>query len=135
MELLQTADDTTEVLASYNHRWWNSYAAVTFHPYGEGSTAYIGCYFDSSTLEQLLNTLCDKMNIQKSSYHFPLIIKEGINENGDFIQYLLNYSNDPITYEVCDKNVTHVFENRLLHEGESLILAPWDVIILLKKQV
>ncbi len=133
MELLQTTDNTTKVLASYNHKWWNSNAAVTFHPYGAGSSAYIGCYFDSSTLEQLLDTLCNKMNINKSPYHYPLIIKEGTNDNSDFVRYLFNYSNDPLTYQVYDKEVTHVFENRILPEGESITLAPWDVIILLKK--
>jgi Beta-galactosidase len=130
MELLQLTDSKTEVLAHYDHTWWDSYAAVTYHPYGTGSAAYIGCYFDSETLEKIISVLCLKMNIQTTSYHFPLIIKEGWNEKGNLIRYLFNYSNDTISYHCKEEDAFDLLKEQPVSFGTTISIAPWDMVIL-----
>ena len=130
MELVQKTDDATEILAHYDHTWWSQYAAVTHHTYGAGSAAYIGCYFDSKTLEQILEVLCKKMNITTSHYHFPIIIKEGTNDDGDAIRYLFNYSNDTTSYQVMEKEAYLLLKNQKISHGETIRLEPWGVVIL-----
>ena len=49
-ELLRPCDGTTEVLASYVHRVWGGYAAVTRHRYGEGSAEWIGTLPDGRSI-------------------------------------------------------------------------------------
>ncbi|MFA9377039.1 MAG: beta-galactosidase [Lachnotalea sp.] len=130
MELVQKTDDTTEILANYDHTCWSQYAAITHHTYGAGSAAYIGCYFSSRTLEQILEILCKKMNITTSSYHFPLIIKEGINDNGNTIRYLFNYSNKPVSYLFTENDAYHILKSKKISHSETINLDPWDVVIL-----
>ncbi len=130
MELVQKTDEATEILACYNHTWWSQYAAVTHHTYGTGSSAYLGCYFDSKTLEQILEVLCNKMNIITSSYHFPLIIKEGTNDNQEIIRYLFNYSNDTISYHFIENEAYHILKRKKINQSDTINLEPWGVVIL-----
>jgi beta-galactosidase len=130
MELVQKTDESTEILAYYNHTCWSQYAAVTHHTYGTGSAAYLGCYFDSITLEQILEVLCKKMNITTSSYHFPLIIKEGTNDNEEIIRYLFNYSNDPISYHFTENEAYHILKSKKINQSDTINLEPWGVVIL-----
>ncbi len=129
MELVQKIDDATEVLAYYSHKWWSNYAAVTYHPYGAGSAAYIGCHFNSEALEALLSHLFKRMDIKLSGYHFPLIIKEGNNKDNAALRYLLNYSNDCVTYQL-EENALDILENHSLTAGETILVKPWDLVIL-----
>jgi beta-galactosidase len=130
MELVQKTDSATEILTNYDHTCWNQYAAVTYHTYGTGSAAYLGCYFDSKTLEQLLEVLCMKMNITTSRYHFPLIIKEGTNDSGKIIRYLFNYSNTPISYHFMEEGAYHILKSQIINHSDTIPLEPWGVVIL-----
>ncbi len=131
LELLQCKDDQTQVLAAYSNQWWCDYAAVTYHPYGAGSSAYIGCYFDSETLEALLDSLCTKMNIKTSNYHFPVIIKEGINKENQVIRYLMNYSGESVNYYMNSENAFSILDQKKFSSGDTITIKPWDVEIII----
>lgn len=133
MELLQATDSSTEILAYYDHLSWNQYAAISYHSYGLGAAAYIGCYFDSQTLEQVLLTLCNRFSIATSQYHFPLIIKEGHNEEGKLVRYLLNYSDKEVTYLNLEKSANLVFDKQPILLNETIRIKPWGVEILISE--
>ena len=102
------------MLAAYEHSAYEKYAAVTWHPFGKGSAAYLGCFFtDSHILEELLRNLCVRMGILPPGPVFPVICRRSVNENGSSVLYLFNYSGKEKT---C-----------FLPETGSVTLAPYDV--------
>lgn len=129
MELLIPKDSQTEVIARYDHPYWNEYAAVTHHTYGKGSAAYIGCYFDSASLESVLNVLMERFEITVPKEHFPLIRKEGRNQNETAITYFFNYSSDSMDYTV-PYDGTELIGNSPVCKQDTIRLKPWEFHIL-----
>lgn len=134
MELLIPKDTQTEVIANYDHPYWNAYAAVTHHPYGKGSAAYIGCFMDNASLEVILKTLMERFHITVSGEHFPLIRREGINQNGEKITYFFNYSNDTVSYTV-PYHGTELIGDTTVYAQDTATLKPWGFHILKKDPV
>ena len=128
MELLRP-DDDTQVLLGYDHAAYAPYAAATCHTFGKGRAAYIGTMLDSVALDALLEQLLPQMEIGLSSYRWPLIVKQGTNDMGDNITYLLNYSSEVQTFRVENSAVELLSQNHFAH-GEPLRLEPWGAAIL-----
>ncbi len=129
MELLIPAAEQTEVIARYDHPYWKEYAAVTHHNYGSGSAAYIGCYTDAASLEAILSVLMERFGISVPKEHFPLIRKEGVNQNGATVTYFFNYSNDCAEYTVPYDGI-ELTGNAVLHAKDKVRLEPWGFHIL-----
>ncbi len=116
MELLHAASPDISVLAGYGYSAYSGYSAVTFHPYGKGSAAYIGCYFEDDTvLEMLLKDILTRMEIAVPSLHFPVIFRKCKDKNGNTLYYVFNYS---------DKE-----QDCFLPETGNIRLKPFDVQI------
>lgn len=130
IELLIPNKDT-EVIARYDHPYWKEYAAVTHHAYGKGSAAYIGCFFDTDTLESILHVLCSRFGIEIPKEHFPLIRKTGVNQNGIQVTYFFNYSNAKITYEYPYTG-TELISGCTTAAGRKAVLGPWEFQIIKK---
>ncbi|MDE6419602.1 MAG: beta-galactosidase trimerization domain-containing protein, partial [Lachnospiraceae bacterium] len=96
MELLEP--DGAETLAAYEAAHWGECAAITRNQFGKGTAIYIGCHFDDGILEKLLAALMGARGFDTEGLHFPLIRKCGINDDGDRIVYLFNYSDAPVSY-------------------------------------
>ena len=129
MELLIVQDAQTEVIARYDHPYWNEYAAVTHHLYGTGSAAYIGCYFDAASLEEVLRVLMARFGIDVGAEHFPLIRRAGTGPDGKKITYFFNYSNDDVYYTV-PYDGTELIGNTKIHAKDTARLMPWGFHIL-----
>lgn len=142
MELLRPLDDTCETLASYTHPAYEGCSAVTFHPYGNGSSAYFGCYFDRAVLKIFLKEILSEMNIAIPNCHFPVICKKGTNKAGETIIYVFNYSKECSYVNLKeyfgmilpDNTVfTNLFTGDDISASDKITLAPWDVQIFIKK--
>ncbi|MGN0376236.1 MAG: beta-galactosidase [Suilimivivens sp.] len=138
MELLHPICQDTLSFAEYAYPAYEGYSAVTFHPYGSGSAAYIGCYFDSSALETLLKSILSKMNLSVPCCHFPVICKKGISEQGKQVLYVFNYSDKMqefclAEYEkepaLTDSCFVSLFDNKEASLSDRISLKPWDVQI------
>ena len=129
MELLIPADENTETLVRYDHPYWKEYAAVTHHAYGNGSAAYLGCFFDADSLEAVLRTLMERFGIAVPKEHFPLIRKEGVNQSGAAVTYFFNYSGAPVNYTV-PYDGTELTKHVAFHAQDTVRLEAWDVHIL-----
>lgn len=129
LELL--TPDTAEVLAQYDHKFWGNYAAVTFNHFGKGTAMYLGCYVAPEALSVFMDKILSQAGIQKPDYQYPVIRKEGINEDGNSVTYLYNYSSDPqkITWDKPDSS--SLFDSVKVKPGEMISLEPWDVKILI----
>ncbi len=128
MELLRPYAGT-EILKGYDHPVFAGHACVTWHPYGQGSAAYIGARLALPELEAVLAQVLPKLGISLPEAHWPLICKEGINSLGKKLCYLFNYSDSPL-------NTASPFAGRELlgdtpvEKDSPLTLAPWGVVIL-----
>ncbi|MBD5531203.1 MAG: beta-galactosidase [Lachnospiraceae bacterium] len=128
MELLEP--DGAETLAAYETAHWGECAAITRNQFGKGTAIYIGCYFDAGMLEKLLASLMGARGFHTEGLHFPLIRKCGINDDGDRIVYLFNYSDAPVSYTYHGAGANALLSEHTVTDGETLTLAPWDVMIL-----
>lgn len=93
MELL--LPDTARTLAAYDHPQWGNFAAVTENSFGNGKAIYIGCYFNSGLLKNLLSYAVKDAGLTLPAEQYPVIIKRGINEYGRGITYFFNYAETP----------------------------------------
>ena len=128
MELLRP-EEGTQVLLGYDHPAYAPYAAATWHPYGSGSAAYIAAMLESPALDALLERLLPKMGIRLLPCRWPLIVKEGMNDAGERIRFLLNYSNQPQTWQ-ADRGCRELLSDKPLSPGESLPLPPWGAAVI-----
>ncbi|MBO5209824.1 MAG: beta-galactosidase [Lachnospiraceae bacterium] len=131
MELLQPT--TAKVLASYDHRQWGSYAAITHNQYGKGTATYLGCYFEQAILKEMLRFLCTEADVEVPEVQFPVIIKKGINDFGKEITYYFNYSDDAQTIvhqSTSDNEWNLLMQNKTIQNGDELTINGWDFVIL-----
>lgn len=128
MELLRP-EEGTQVLLGYDHPAYAPYAAATWHPYGSGSAAYIAAMLESPALDALLERLLPKMGIRLLPCRWPLIVKESMNDAGERIRFLLNYSSQPQTWQ-ADRGCRELLSDKPLSPGESLSLPPWGVAVI-----
>ncbi|MDO4323175.1 MAG: beta-galactosidase, partial [Lachnospiraceae bacterium] len=127
MELLQTG--SAEILCTYEHPAWGKLPAVTKNHFGKGQAVYLGCCFDDAGLEALLSGLYHSWNLPVSAYHFPVIIRQGINQQDRQIIYYMNFSDMEQKLE-NHPGGTELFSGKYLSGNHVLVLPPWDVKIL-----
>ncbi|MDY4223011.1 MAG: beta-galactosidase trimerization domain-containing protein, partial [Candidatus Faecousia sp.] len=133
MELLRP-DGDTQVLLGYDHASYASYAAATCHTFGKGKAAYLGTMLDSADLDTLLEQLLPQMGIGLARYRWPLIVKQGTNDIGEIITYLLNYSSEVQTFHV-ENGAMELLSQKRFACGETLELEPWGAAMLCESAV
>ncbi len=127
MELL--LPDTARTLAAYDHPQWGNFAAVTENSFGNGKAIYIGCYFNSGLLKNLLSYAVKDAGLTLPAEQYPVIIKRGINEYGRGITYFFNYAETPaaITWKGGDARL--LLQDQKIKTGDTLALKSWDFLI------
>ncbi|MCM1124581.1 MAG: beta-galactosidase [Eubacterium sp.] len=128
MELLTPT--TAKTLASYDHPHWGSYAAIAENQYGNGTAAYLGCYFDTETLKNLLTYLVTTAGITLPTEQYPVVIKRGINDYDQKITYYFNYADEPATITWHGKNANLLLQDTPVRDGDTLTIEGWDFLIL-----
>ena len=128
MELLMP-DEGCEVLASYDHKYWGEYAAVTENAYGCGKAMYIGCGLPEKLLRRLLAHAAEEAGIDyPEGISFPVIVRKGTNDAGHTVTYYLNYSPDDVTAD-CAGSGTELLGSRHVEKNEKLTLGGWEFAI------
>ncbi len=128
MELLRP-DAGTETLWTYQHPAYAGYAAATFHRYGQGGAAYIGAMLEPDALDSLLEALLPRMGVALPAVRWPLVIKEGENDAGHTVRYLLNYSPDEAAAAV-PFGCTELLSGQRRAAGQTVALPGWGVAVL-----
>jgi beta-galactosidase len=130
MEMLRP--ETADTLASYDHAGWSKYAGVTKVKSGKGTAVYIGCYMETASLKALLKSfLCDLglwTKVQRAQ--FPVIIRSGINRDGEAIHFYMNYSGLSRKQEYYHGDGRDLLSDREYARGDSLTLGAWGVCVL-----
>lgn len=133
MELITPA--TAKVIAYYDHPVWGKYAAITQNKFGKGSATYIGCMISNQAMEKLLSDELKSAYLWGESQHlyFPIITKDGINENGKTIRYIFNYAAKPATIRYTFGGGRELLSNKAVDKNSILELGAWDVKIIEEK--
>lgn len=133
MELLTPT--TAKVLAYYDHPQWGKYAAVTENHYGKGLATYIGCLVTTKAMEIILDDVAKKAGVwhEAQQLHYPIIVKEGINQNQKNIRYFFNYSSQPVTFKYSFGDGNELLSDKDVKEGADLSLDAWGVKIVEEK--
>lgn len=132
MECIVPMSKKTETLLCYVHKNWGKYSAVTTHPYGTGKAYYLGCMFSKEVLKDLLNGIAKEAGISScvDNAAFPVIVRCGINQQGNKICYLLNYSTDTQNVICPDGDWKELLCEKLYAGKENICLPAWGVAIL-----
>lgn len=127
MELL--VSEGAEVLASYEQYNWKDYAAITRNHYGKGQAVYIGCMTDEETLKSVYKAVLPEADVEIPEYHYPIIVRKGLNDLGKTVCYFLNYSGMELEMPYDYKNGIELLENTAVENGTALQMPAWGVKI------
>ncbi len=129
---LLTIDNATS-LYSYRHKYWGEYHAITGHAFGKGTAVYIGTHLEKTLLKSLLKKMRERWRADGilfdsgfvQSCEFPLITRNGNNEYGEPLQYVLNFS-DAEQEIVIRRDSEEVFSDHKWNAGDRIKLGAWD---------
>lgn len=98
IELLTPVDDAVETLASYGHYAWKDYAAVTRHAFGAGDAEWIATMFDADAMRAILREAVAHAGVEVPGAALAgrLVVRQGVNDAGETVTYLFNYSAEPV---------------------------------------
>ena len=128
MELLQP--EGARMLASYGHDNWGKYAAITENSFGKGKAVYLGCMTSAAYLKSLLIKVLSEAGVKEAApeSEYPIVIRKGINQQGNEITYYLNYSGEDKWVPV--KAGVELFTGREVEPGEVIIIEKWSLVII-----
>lgn len=93
MELLIPASAGT--VASYRHKYWGTYAAVTRNAYGSGHAWYLGTMLPPEKLKEYLLMAAGDAGIAPPPFRWPIVLREAAGPNGERLRFILNFSDQP----------------------------------------
>jgi beta-galactosidase len=130
MEFLKP--DKAEVIASYNHKYWGNYAAITKNSYGKGKAIYIGCYTSEEVLQEVYKLVFRECNLDHNIQNelWPIIIRKGIGKDGKQIYFYMNYSSEDREVICPYDKVNDLLTGDSYKSGGKISLKDWDVKIL-----
>lgn len=130
MELITPT--TAEVLAWYEHPHWGKYAAITENVYGKGKVTYVGCYTSSAVIRKVLERVMKEAGIWGADQElaFPLIVKTGMNDQGNTIRYYFNYSDQAVTFVNPHGKGMELLSGAVVAGEQSIELEPWGIRII-----
>ena len=130
-------DSATE-LYPYEHRYWDRYSAVTCNEYGRGKAYYIATYPDKEVLKKVLNQALAEIRKRQNmpiSAGFPIITRCGVNEAGEELTYVFNYSLSEADIFIDGDNETgykDIITGKNYVKGDKIKLEDWDLVVLKK---
>ena len=127
--------DTAKELAPYGHKVWKNYSAVTVNQYGKGKAMYLATQFGEDTLREVLSQFLLSIDLDEPDKllfeaAFPVVVKQGINDEGNHILYYLNYSDEEQKVTNISGDATELLSKTQIAQGNTLVLEPYGVAIL-----
>ena len=128
MELLKK--EGAETVYFYEDDNWGNYTAVSANCFGKGYAYYIGSYLKKDVLKEVLKKAARHAEIKLSSFEWPVIVRNGVNENDKKIHYVLYYSMKEQVIENPYSRVKDILTGQIYEKNAKIPLKPWDVKIL-----
>ncbi|MBR1797389.1 MAG: beta-galactosidase [Clostridiales bacterium] len=125
IEFYRINEDDTSALASYDHPYYGDFAAVMRRE----NVTTVGCLLDNHDTEAVLKDCLEHAGITVPEVSFPVIVKKGINKDGEEITFVLNYSMDASEHTI-EKGCSEVINGNTYRSGDKVTLKPWGYLIL-----
>lgn len=126
--------ETAKALAYADHPFFGQWPAVTVNEYGNGRLYYIGTYPSQALIDKVVRLAAvERGLIQEDEYRFPVIMRSGLNDKGKEINYVFNYSANPVTVVHRRDAAVNLLTNESVGKGDSITIGPWDVAVLRNK--
>ncbi len=61
---------------------------------------------------------------------FPIIVKTGVNEQGNTIRYYFNYSDQPVSFVHTQEGGTELLTGTAVEKGQTIELERWGIQII-----
>lgn len=127
-ELLET--DTAQVLASFEHKYWAQYAAVTKNRFGNGFAYYFAAKSPKKVLAHFYKDALKEAKIAVPAESFPIIFRSGRNKENKMIHYIFNYSSEKHLIKNPFGGCTNILTGCKFQSNDSIELDDWDFMIL-----
>jgi len=123
---------TAKTLASYEDPFFGKYPAITENKYGKGSLIYEGCVVTDEIQSAIVKNKAAELKIidPAKNLTYPLVVRQGTNDQGKLIRYYLNYSGKDMLVEYTYQGGTNLFSNTPVKRGDTISLKPWDIAII-----
>jgi beta-galactosidase len=123
------------VLAYYDHPFFSNYPAITINTFGKGTLLYQGSIFSDQIQAKIIKESLSRAGISNPDLQFtwPLIAKSGVNDNNKEVHFYYNYSSIERKFKYPHSAGKELITDRAIASGETLIIKPWDVIIIEEK--
>jgi beta-galactosidase len=130
MELLKP--NGAEVIAGYEHRYWEKYAALTRNKYGNGVAYYIGGFLEKEQLKKIYELAIKDAGIHQEflSIQWPVIVRSGVNGEGKKLHYIFNYSEDKQSVICPYTRVKDLLTGMDYKKDDTILLSEWNLVIL-----
>lgn len=125
MELVRP--EGAAVLASYEHKFWGGYAAVTENAFGKGMATYLAAMSSPGVLKTILKRVLSRAGLWGAEQEagFPIHIESAVNQAGQRVRFYFNYSGDDIEQAYLHKDGVELLSGRPVCAGSILHMEPW----------
>lgn len=126
--------ETAQPLAYADHPFFGQWPAVTKNDYGKGRLYYIATYPSQQLMDKIVRmAAADKGLVSESSYRFPIIQKSGKTSEGKHIDYIFNYSGNPVEIVYHGNRSKDLLTETEVKKGDQISIKAWDLVILMEK--
>ena len=133
MELVTLDNPKVEVLATYDHRYYQKYAAVSYLKQEQGgSGTYIGADVSQDVIAQVLEYIISDNQLlpERTQLRFPLIERTALDGANHKIHFIMNFSEQEQTITYQGKSAKSLLDGRTVATGTALTLKDWGCLVL-----
>ena len=127
-ELLENKN--AQVIATYQHKYWGNYAAITKNKFRKGIAYYFAAKTSQEVLCQILKDALKEAGIPLYPVKFPIIIRNGVNSKGKKVHYIFNYSSEDYFIDNPFPDSLDIISEKPYFSGDKIEIADWDFVIL-----
>lgn len=130
MELVRP--EGARVLASYDHKFWGKYAAVTENAYGKGTATYLATMTTPECLKVILERILRRAGLWGAEQEapFPVHIESAVNRAGRKVRFYFNYSGEDLEQEYLHGGGVELISGAAVRHGDRMELEPWGFRII-----
>ncbi len=122
---------TAKPLAYIDHPFFGKWPCITENSYGKGHLIYLATVPSQDLLQKIVARAANRIGQIpfNGKYHYPIIMRSGVNGSKKNIHYIFNYSAEEKSIEYPFADSRSLLDNQSLKKGNQVTIEPWGVVI------
>ena len=122
---------TAKPLAYIDHPFFGKWPCITENSYGKGHLIYLATVPSQDLLQKIVARAANRIGQLpfNGKYHYPIIMRSGINGSKKSIHYIFNYSAEEKSIEYPFADSRSLLDNQSLKKDSRVTIEPWGVVI------